>query len=234
MSASVLLSVLIPVYNEVATIATCIERVEAADVDKELIVIDDGSNDGTSDVLRRLARDRDPARFTLIRQPHNIGKGASLRRAIPVARGQVTVVQDADLEYDPRDYPILAAPILRGDCDVVHGSRRIDGANRYPFDRFYLGAWLLTTLTNLLYGSQLTDVCVGYKAYRTATLQSLDLICDGFEFCTEATAKLLNRRVQILEVPIRYQRRTVADGKKIMWKDGIVGALTLLRCRRSG
>ncbi|MFC1610234.1 glycosyltransferase family 2 protein [Myxococcota bacterium] len=231
MSDPVILSVLIPVYNEAKTIVACIERVEAVPLDMELIIIDDGSSDGTSEILRRLASDRDPARFRLMRQPFNRGKGAGLRRAIPLARGRVTVVQDADLEYDPRDFPMLVAPILDGVCDVVYGSRRIHDGNRYPIDRYLMGSWFLTILTNLLFGSRLTDVPTCYKAYRTATLQSLELRCDGFEFCTEATAKTLKRGEQILEVPIRYTKRSVAEGKKVTWHDGLMGTLTLLKYR---
>lgn len=226
-----LLSVLVPAFNEVRTIERCLERVEAVELDKEIIVVDDGSTDGTRALLTRLAEARDPSRFTVIEQARNLGKGAALRTAIARARGEICLVQDADLEYDPGDYPRLVAPILSGETSVVYGSRRLEPANHYPLDLYLVGSMALTALANALYGCRLTDEPTCYKVFRTELLQSLPLQCEGFEFCPEVTARVRRRGERIVEVPVHYEKRSVAEGKKIRWHDALVGAWTLVRCR---
>ena len=163
--------------------------------------------------------------------PQNQGKGAATRAGIAAARGSICLIQDADLEYDPRDYPALIAPIQDGLTRVVYGSRVLHPENEYPFDLFRVGSFVVTQSTNLLYGSRLTDEPTCYKVFTTEFLQSLPLTCTGFEFCPEVTAWALKRGEQIIEVPIRYQKRTVEEGKKIRWQDGVVALWTLARLR---
>jgi glycosyltransferase involved in cell wall biosynthesis len=225
-----LLSVLMPVYDEVATVETIVERVLAVDLDKEIVIVDDGSTDGTRAVLERLAARHGPL-VRVILQPENRGKGAALREAIRHARGRISIVQDADLEYDPSDYPALVAPILAGRTNVVYGSRPLCAENHYPLDVFRMGSLFLTVLTNLLYVCHLTDEPTCYKVFRTDLLRSLPLRCRGFEFCPEVTAKVRRRGERILEVPIRYRKRSVEEGKKIRFRDALVGAWTLVRHR---
>jgi len=223
------LSVLVPAYNEVATVEEMLRRVRRVPIDKEIIVVDDGSTDGTREILERIAA-ADPT-LTVVLADRNRGKGAALRRAIELARGRISIVQDADLEYDPEDYAALVRPILDGRARVVYGSRVRNPDNHYPLDRFYFGSWVLTRLTNLLYACRLTDEPTCYKVFDTKLLQSIRLRCTGFEFCPEVTAKVRKRGERITEVPIRYYKRTVAEGKKINWKDGVVGIWTLLKYR---
>ena len=223
------LSVLIPAYNERATVEELIRRVQAVTIDKEVIVVDDGSTDGTREILQRLAGDAD--NIVLLLQETNQGKGAAIRRAIERARGRVTIVQDADLEYDPSDYHALIEPILHGRTKVVYGSRPKHPDNHYPFDTFRVGSFVLTQLANALYWCRLTDEPTCYKVFETDFLKTIPLQCVGFEFCPEVTAKVRKRGEKIVEVPIRYQKRTVEEGKKINWKDGVVGIWTLLKHR---
>lgn len=227
-----LLSVLIPVFNEARTIERCLERVEAVDLDKEIIVVDDGSTDGTRELLQQLAARRDPRVFKVVLNPENRGKGFALRTAIPLARGKVSIIQDADLEYDPAEFSKVIAPILEGTTQVVYGSRKAGRkAAGERVDLFLVGAVVLTELANLLYRCKLTDEATCYKAFQTELLQSLPLRCTGFEFCPEVTAKVRKRRQEIVEVDIGYAQRTVAEGKKINWKDGVIGIWTLLKYR---
>jgi len=224
-----LLSVLMPVYNEKDTIREILERVKASPVDKEIILVDDGSTDGTREILAELARE-DPE-LKVIFQDRNRGKGAAVRKAVEHAAGEICIVQDADLEYDPQDYPALVRPILEGRANVVYGSRPLCRENHYPLDIFRVGSFLLTWLANILYFCRLTDEPTCYKVFRTDLLKSLPLKCEGFEFCPEVTAKVRKRGERILEVPIRYRKRSVAEGKKIRWTDAVVGAWTLLKYR---
>ncbi len=225
------LSVLIAAYNEEETIVECIERVERVAIEMEIIIVNDGSTDGTRAALDTLALTRDPERFRVLHSPRNEGKGAALRRGIPLCRGEMTIVQDADLEYDPQDYPALTAPIEAGASSVVYGSRRLHPERSYPLDRHLLGSYLLTTVANLLYGAGITDEPTCYKVFRTELLQSLPLCCRRFEFCPEVTALLALRGYAIEEVPIRYSKRSVAQGKKIRWTDWVMALVTLLRLR---
>ena len=229
-SASSTLSVLIPVYNERATIQTLISRVKAANIGqtgKEIIVIDDGSVDGTFELVETISDIR------LLRHEKNQGKGAAVRSGIAAATGDIIIIQDGDLEYDPNDYLSVIEPIMKGEAEVVYGSRRLNRNNKqHSAFRFYLGGAVLTFITNLLYpGCDLTDEPTCYKAFRSSLLKDIDLRCTKFEFCPEVTAKILRRKVKIMEVPISYYPRSIEQGKKIGWRDGIHAVWTLLRYR---
>jgi glycosyltransferase involved in cell wall biosynthesis len=223
-----LLSVLVPVYNERATLETLLVRVLDVPVDKEVLVVDDGSRDGTREVLETLAR-RLPIRAFY--HERNRGKGCAIRTALPEARGRVVIVQDADLEYEPEEYPKLIEPILRGEVNVVYGSRYLHRDNPLPFTHYKVGVLLLNALANMLYGTRLSDEATCYKVFRASLIQSLPLRCVRFEFCPEVTARLAKRGERILEVPIRYHYRTRAQGKKIGWRDGLEAVWTLIRYR---
>ena len=223
------LSVVIPVYNERATIGEILARVEAVDVGfaKEMIVVDDCSTDGTREVLQGLAR---PGLRVLL-QERNQGKGAALRRGFAAAEGDIVLVQDADLEYDPAEYPQLIAPILTGRADVVYGSRFLGGPHRVLLYWHSLGNRVLTTLTNMVSNLNLTDMETCYKVFRRETLQRLRLRSDRFGFEPEVTIKLAKLRARIYEVPISYAGRDYSEGKKIGWKDGLAAFFHILRFR---
>jgi len=225
------LSVVIPCYNEERTLAAVLERVIAAppaDVAKEILVIDDGSRDRSLGIAQEFA-ERHPGVFAH-KQPSNQGKGAAVRAGFEKATGDIVLIQDADLEYDPDDYPALLAPFERPDVLVVYGSR-IRGSRNRSYNRYYWGGRAVTFFTNLIYGSHLTDEPTGYKVFRRSFLQTIPLECNGFEFCPEITAKVLRRNVVIHEVPIAYHPRSFEEGKKINWRDGFAALWTLLRFR---
>lgn len=223
------LSVIVPVLDEQDTIGLLLDRVLAVDVDKEVIVVDDGSTDGTWHALQAYA-----GRCRLLRHPRNLGKGAAIRTALPHVTGDIVITQDADLEYDPGDYPSLIQPILEGRAEVVYGSRVLNGRSPTAGVSFYLGGRFLTWLANRLYGLHITDEPTGYKVFRTELIRGLPLKSRGFEFCPEVTALLALRGVPIVEVPIAYHPRSLAEGKKIRWRDGWVAVWTLLRHRLLG
>jgi glycosyltransferase involved in cell wall biosynthesis len=216
-----------PVYNERATIDEIIERVLAVPMRIELIVVDDGSTDGTRERLVELQR---TCGFTLILQERNQGKGAALRRGFAAVTGDIVVVQDADLEYSPEEYPILVDLIIDGRADVVYGSRFL-GRHRVFLFTHYLGNRLLTLLTNLLYNTMLTDMETCYKVMRREVVESLNLKSNGFGIEPEITAKIFKRKYRVYEVPITYDGRGYDEGKKIGWKDGLVALWVLLRYR---
>jgi glycosyltransferase involved in cell wall biosynthesis len=222
------LSVLIPVYNEEKTVQQLLHRVMAAPYRKQIIVVDDGSTDGT---LARLELFRNTRGVEILIHHKNRGKGAAIRTALEHARGRFTIIQDADLEYDPRDYPLLIELLERGESKVVYGSRYLGGDNELPFTKFWVGVKLLNLLIRILYGAKITDEATCYKAFETDLLRSLNLRCERFEFCPEVTAKVLKRGHMIIERPIRFSYRTVAEGKKIGWLDGFQAVWTLLRYR---
>jgi glycosyltransferase involved in cell wall biosynthesis len=222
-----LLSVVMPVYNERATIEEIIRRVIAVPVRIELIVIDDGSTDGTRDHLVGLQAELG---FRLVLQPSNQGKGAALRRGFEEVTGDIVIVQDADLEYSPEEYPQLMELICEGRADVVYGSRFL-GRHRVFLFSHYLGNRALTMLTNVLYNTMLTDMETCYKVMRTEVLRSFRLRSDGFGIEPEMTAKIFKRGYRVYEVPITYDGRNYDEGKKITWRDGIVALWVLLKYR---
>lgn len=222
-----LLSVVMPVYNERDTIAEIIGRVLAVPIRTQLIVVDDGSTDGTRDLLKGLQQSR---RFTLVFQERNRGKGAALRRGFQEVRGDLVVIQDADLEYSPEEYPELIALICEGRADVVFGSRFL-GRHRVFLFTHYLGNVLLTFITNVLYNTMLSDMETCYKVMRTEVLRSMTLRSDGFGIEPELTAKIFKRGYRVYEVPITYDGRGYEEGKKITWRDGLVALGVLLKYR---
>ena len=224
---SPVLSVVMPVYNERATIDEIITRVLAVPLQIELIVVDDCSTDGTRDRLRALQQHYG---FTLLLQEHNQGKGAALRRGFAAVTGDVVLVQDADLEYSPEEFPELIDLIVTGRADVVYGSRFL-GRHRVFLFTHYLGNRFLTMLTNILYNTMLTDMETCYKVMRREVLDCLDLQSNGFGIEPEITAKIFKRGYRVYEIPITYDGRSYEEGKKIGWKDGLVALWVLLRHR---
>ena len=219
------LSVIVPVYNEVAHLEELLRAVLASPAKKEIVIVDDGSTDGTREKLQELAS---MDNLTIVFHERNYGKGASIRTALRYARGEYVLIQDSDLEYDPRDYPALLRPLQEGSANVVYGVRP-DRPERGL--RFFLGAKLLTHLTNLLYGAGIHDEATCYKAFRRSTLMRIALRCRRFEFCPEVTAKLCRMGERIAEVPIHYNPRSADEGKKIRHSDGWLAIWTLLRFR---
>ena len=222
---SITLSVLIPVYNERTTIEEILRRVLEAPYEKEILIVDDCSKDGTREFLRTYSHPQVRIYFHEVNQ----GKGAAIRTAIGHARNDVVVIQDADLEYDPAEYDRLVEPIERGLADVVYGSRFLGGPHRVLFYWHYLGNRMLTTLSNMCTNLNLTDMETCYKAFRREVLQAIPLRSNRFGFEPEVTAKLARRRVRIYETPISYYGRTYAEGKKITWRDGVNAIWCILR-----
>jgi len=224
----VILSVIIPVFNERRTIEEILRRVKTVDIPKEVIIVDDGSTDGTRDYLRSL---ESRGGFKVLFQAKNMGKGAAIRKAISHVSGDIVIIQDADLEYDPQDYSEVIAPIVEGRVSVVYGSRYINPVNDLPLTRYKVGVLVLTAIANLLYSAGITDEATCYKAFKTEVLKSLPLRCKRFEFCPEVTAKVRRRGYRIEEIPISFHYRTVKEGKKIGWKDGLEAVLALIKYR---
>jgi dolichol-phosphate mannosyltransferase len=220
-------SVIVPVYNEAAHVDELLQAIHASPVKKEIIIVDDGSTDGTREKLRAmpLANNND---VTVVFHERNCGKGAAIRTALEYARGEYVLIQDSDLEYDPQDYPALLRPLEQRHANVVYGVRP-DRPERGL--RFFLGAKLLTHLTNLLYGAGIHDEATCYKVFRRSLIAQIDLQCHRFEFCPEVTAKLCRTGEKIAEVPIAYQPRSAGEGKKIRHADGWLAIWTLLRHR---
>jgi glycosyltransferase involved in cell wall biosynthesis len=221
-----LLSVVMPAYNERTTIEEIIRRVLAVPLRIELIVVDDGSRDGTGEILDRLRKELD---FKLLRQA-NAGKGAALRKGFAAVTGDIAVIQDADLEYSPEEFPQLIDLIVQGKADVVYGSRFL-GRHRAFMFAHYVGNKLLTLATNILYNTMLTDKETCYKAMRTDVLRSMTLKSNGFGIEPEITAKVFKRGYRVYEVPITYAGREYTEGKKITWIDGVGALWTLLKYR---
>jgi glycosyltransferase involved in cell wall biosynthesis len=216
-----MLSVIIPVYNERDTLERIVARVEEIEFEKEIILVDDGSTDGTRAILERWQQQNHPGRRIFL-QPRNMGKGAALRKGIKEAKGDIVLIQDADLEYDPSEYPNLLVPILDGKADVVYGSRFMgEGPHRVLFFWHYVGNRLLTFLSNAFTNLNLTDMETCYKAFRREVIQGIDLKENRFGFEPEVTAKVAHAGVRIYEVGISYSGRDYAEGKKIGWKDAI-------------
>ena len=228
--AALCVSILIPVYNEAQFIEAVLRKVAADPIEKEIIVIDDGSTDGTAQRLRELQQELP---IDVITHPRNQGKGQAIRSGLQRCRGVFVMIQDADLEYDPEDYPRLLKPLLERRATIVYGSRFI-GAHRASYFWHRLGNWVLTTMTNILFNASLTDVETGYKAFRREVAESLSLQAKGFEFEVEFTCKVLKRSHMIFEVPISYYGRSYAEGKKITWVDGLQAIWVILCCRVNG
>ena len=225
--ATMRLSVLIPVYNELNTIETILDRVHATPIRKEIICVDDCSTDGTRQRLESL---RDAGYIDrLILQPQNGGKGLAIRTALAASTGDVVIVQDADLEYDPQDWPALLLPLIDGKADACFGSRFLGGPHRVLYYWHSVGNSLLTTFCNMLTNLNLTDMETCYKAVRGDLARSLVLTSDRFGFEPEITARLAQRDARIYEVPISYAGRTYTEGKKINWKDGVAAFWHMLR-----
>jgi glycosyltransferase involved in cell wall biosynthesis len=225
-------SFLVPAYNEAATIGALLDAVWALDLAKQIVVVDDGSTDGTGVLVEQWREGRDGV--VLLRQ-ENRGKGAAVRAAIPHADGDISVIQDADLEYDPADVPALIEPIERGIADVVYGSRLSGGRPQRAYLFWHLvGNRFLSLLTNVLYNTTLSDMETGYKAFRTEVLRSLDLRQDDFGIEPEITARVCKRKLRVYELPIAYYGRTYAEGKKITWRDGFKAIRVLFGVRLFG
>jgi len=223
-----LLSVIVPVYNERVTVAEIIRRIRAVDVpvDVEVVVVDDGSSDGTDKVLSALA----DSTVRVLTHPVNQGKGAAIRTGMGVARGDLLLIQDADLEYDPEDWPRLLQPILRGKARVVYGSR-FTGERINMLPLHWIGNRFLSLVTNLLYSSTMSDMETCYKLFDRQVLDGLTIESDRFDFEPEITAKVLRRGFRIYEVPISYAGRELSEGKKITWRDGIGALRALIKYR---
>ena len=222
------LSVVIPVYNEKKTLSELICRVEAVKLEKEIIIVDDASTDGTRDLLKKYEGQE---RFKVIYQSKNAGKGSALRAGFDKAEGEIIIVQDADLEYNPKEYPLLVEPILDGRADVVYGSRFLGGTHRVFFFWHYVGNKVLTTLSNMCTNLCLTDMETGYKVFRRTVLDSFILKCNRFGFEPEFTSKVARHAFRIYEVPISYSGRGYEEGKKIDWKDGVAALWFIFRFR---
>jgi glycosyltransferase involved in cell wall biosynthesis len=227
------LSIVIPVHNEAQTVGHVLEKVRRVDlgaIEKEIIVVDDGSDDGSREIVQRV-RDSSDGMVRTHLSLINLGKGAAVRMGFKVAEGDIIIIQDADLELDPNEYPALIAPIIEGEADVVYGSRFLGSVRPDVPRKTRLANKLLTSFTNILYGSHLTDMETAYKVFRADVLREIRLRSVGFEFEPEVTARLLAAGYRIVEVPISYSPRSADEGKKIRSRDGLVALYTLARCR---
>jgi glycosyltransferase involved in cell wall biosynthesis len=232
-----MLSVLIPVYNEERTLEEVVRRVRAVQIPKEIILVDDGSKDRSREILTRLEeqnrRGGDPFnKVKILFQPFNQGKGAALKTALSHVTGDVVIIQDADLEYDPTDYPQLLEPVEAGLADVVYGTRFAGGGTHRVFFFWHsVGNRALTLISNMLTNLNLSDMEVGYKVFRAEVLKGIELKSKRFGFEPEITMKLAKKRCRFYEVPISYHGRTYEEGKKITWKDGVAALYTMIRFR---
>ena len=221
-------TVLIPVYNEIKTIQEIIHRVKKTRIAKEILVVDDGSSDGTLDILVDLDR---RGQIRLVCHDHNQGKGAAIRTGIQNAAHSIVIIQDADLEYDPRDYPTLLKPLEENIADVVYGSRFLGGARRPVFFWNMVANKILTFITNILYNNILSDMETGYKVFRIDKVKDIKLRSQRFDFEPEFTAKILKRHIRIYEVPITFNPRDYSEGKKIRMKDAFYAVFALIKYR---
>jgi dolichol-phosphate mannosyltransferase len=228
-TARAVLSVLMPVYNECASLLALLDRIRAVPVEKEILVVDDASTDGTRDLLKNRVEGRYPD-VRVFYHERNQGKGAAIRTAIPHATGEYSIVQDGDMEYDPQDYLVILEAFRTRRASVVYGSRFMQGWPRMRLANKLVNK-LLAWMVRFFFHMPLTDEATCYKAFRTEVLQSVPLTCRRFEFCPEVTAKMIRRGHRIVEVPIHYEARSMAEGKKIRWTDGVTAIWTLLKYR---
>lgn len=220
------LSIVIPIYNERETLETLIAKVNSVDYDKEILLIDDFSSDGTREVLKKYENKEN---FQVLYHDHNQGKGAALRTGFSNVNGDIIIIQDADLEYNPADYGTLIEPILDGRADVVYGSRFLGGPHRVLFFWHFIGNMVLTTFSNMLTNINLTDMETGYKVFTKRVNDTLTFKCDRFGFEPEFTAKVAKNNFRIYEVPISYNGRDYSEGKKITWKDGVAAIWYIIK-----
>jgi glycosyltransferase involved in cell wall biosynthesis len=220
------ISVVIPVYNEAQTIKEIVARVQRVELEKEIIIVDDYSTDGTREHLREI--NQADENVTILYHDHNQGKGAALRTGFQAATGDVVIIQDADLEYDPKEYPLLLEPIIDGRADVVYGSRFLGGPHRVLFFWHYVGNKFVTLFSNMLTNLNLTDMETCYKVFKREVLDGIKLKSNRFGFEPEFTAKIAKKDFRIYETPISYSGRTYAEGKKIGWKDGVKAVFAIL------
>lgn len=224
------ISIIIPVYNEKNTIFAILDEVEKTDfcsLEKEIILIDDCSTDGSSDILDGLKN-----KYKILHHSVNVGKGAAIRTGITAATGDIIVIQDADLEYSPKDYPALIKPLIAGEADVVYGSRFLSASSSKNYMiANYIGNKVLTIFTNILFGSKLTDMETCYKVFKSEFIKGINIKSNRFDFEPEITAKVLKQKIKIKELPIAYDARAMHEGKKITWVDGIHAILALLKFR---
>ena len=224
------LSIIIPVYNESKTLKEILKRVESVDlrpIEKEIIIVDDFSTDGSKEILKELEKE---GRYIILYHKKNIGKGGAIKTALNEVTGDMVVIQDADLEYDPEDYKKLIKPILEGKAKVVYGSR-FTGERKNMFYHHWIGNKFLTFVTDILYNTTLSDMETCYKMWKTEIIKSIDIKSNKFNFEPEVTAKVLKKRIRIYEVPISYAGREYEEGKKISWKDGISALWCLIKYR---
>jgi glycosyltransferase involved in cell wall biosynthesis len=224
-----LLSVVIPAYNEEHFLSEVIRRVTEVPYEKEIIVVDDASADGTRALLERLKNDGTYDGLKVVFHQKNAGKGAAVRSGIEIASGDIIIIQDADLEYDPNDYPTLLAPILEGKADVVYGSRFLGGPHRVLYFWHYVGNMVVTLLSNVFSDLNLSDMETGYKVFRRSVFSDITIESNRFGFEPEITAKVARSGFRVYEVPISYHGRSYTEGKKITWKDGIKALFTIVK-----
>ena len=223
------LSVIIPSYNEKTTIREIIKRVQEVPINKEIILIDDFSTDGTREILKNEYSKKD--NVTVLFHKKNQGKGAAIRTGLKHIKGDIVIIQDADLEYDPNDYPKLIEPIINKETEVVYGSRFLGNKNQHLYNLNMLATRILTIMANILYNAKITDEPTCYKVFTKKAIKSVDLKCEKFEFCPEVTAKIRKNGYKIKEIPINYNPRSIEEGKKINWKDGVQAIWTLIKYR---
>lgn len=231
-----ILSIVIPIYNEKDTILEILKRIDNVSLsdlgfEKEIIIVDDGSSDGTKEILNKLENEKKRKNLKIIFHSKNQGKGAALRTGFDYVSGDYVIIQDADLEYDPQDYRKILAHSLKNNADVVYGSRRLGAKYKFSCLSFYLGGIFLTWVTNLIYGTNITDQSTCYKLFKTEIIKDIPLKCQKFEFCSEVTAKIAKKGIKIYEVPINYYPRSKSQGKKIKWRDGFNALWNLIKYR---